>query len=65
MKVRVQRSIAGPVLIRFGDALNGFARAMSDQDAIALCDALRRVIEAPTKKEPQGKNVVAMSVSGR
>lgn len=61
-EMRVERSIAGPVLLEFGNALNGYRIALSDQDAIRLCDALRRVIEQPTKAQPSGKNVFIMDM---
>ena len=53
-RMRVERSIAGPVLFEFGDALNGFRMALSDQDAISLCDAIRKVVEQPTLGKPAG-----------
>ena len=61
-EMRVARSIAGPVLLEFGNALNGFRMAISDQDAMRLCDALRQVIEQPTQGKPSGENVVVMKL---
>jgi hypothetical protein len=63
MDIRVERSIAGPVLIRFGTILNGFACALTDGDAIKLCDSIRRVVEEPTTREPNGPNVIVMKVA--
>jgi len=62
-EIRVQRSIAGPILFKLGDALNGFCFALSDQDAIQLCDAIRVVVEGPTQADIAGKNVVVMKWS--
>ena len=62
-RVIVSRSIAGPVLIKFGDGLNGFQWSMTDTEAITFCDALRRVIEAPTQGQPKGSNVVVLSLA--
>jgi len=60
--VSVQRSIAGPVLICFGNKLNGFNCAMNDLEAMNFCDAIRRVVESPTQAVPRGENVVTMSL---
>jgi len=62
-KFTVRRSIAGPVLLQFGDILNGFQVAMTDSEAMGLCDALRRIIESPTQAAPSGENVVVMQLS--
>lgn len=61
-RIRVNRSICGPVLIQFDNhPLDGFACALSEQDAIRLCDALRVVLETPTQAPPQGDNVCIMA----
>jgi hypothetical protein len=57
--IRVNRSIAGPVLLEIGDVPFGFRCLLTDQEAIELCDKLRRVIETPTRAEPN-KNVVVL-----
>lgn len=60
--VTVSRSICGPVLLKFGDALNGFQWSMTESEAIRLCDALRGIIERPTQGPPQGANVVVLAM---
>lgn len=62
-RFRVARSIAGPVLLEFGDALNGFRIALTEESAIKLCDSIRRVIEQPTQMSPRGENVVIMDLA--
>jgi hypothetical protein len=59
-RIRVARSLAGPVLLQFGDVLNGFQIALSDAEAIALVDKLRFILESPTTAAPEGDNVIVM-----
>jgi len=61
--ISVARSITGAVLIEYGGGpILKICIALNEQEAIALCDKLRFVLEQPTQGNPTGENVVAMKV---
>jgi hypothetical protein len=59
--ILASRSIAGPVLLELRTReIPHLVIQMTDKDAIALCDSLRRVIEDPTLRDPSGENLTVM-----
>jgi hypothetical protein len=61
--IAAHRSVAGPVLIEIRTQKTlSLVLHLTEQEAIALCDDLRRVIEDPTFGNPFGKNVTVMQL---
>lgn len=61
--INATRSIAGMVLIEYGGGpVLKICLALNEQEAIALCDKLRFVLEQPTQGIPAGENVEVMKL---
>lgn len=63
--INAARSITGAVLIEYGgEPILKICIALSEPEAIALCDKLRFVLEQPTQGSPVGDNVEVMRPQG-
>ena len=61
--IHATRSILGKVLIDYGDGpILKICIALTEQEAITLCDSLRYILEEPTQRTPVGENVEVMKL---